>query len=87
MAATYFIKLFELTLERETPLPEFHDLFSRALGFLQENAPSRKALTHFEDQLADLLGLGNEGVPGAAALKDSFGKLPPERETIFASHA
>ena len=87
VAATYFIKLFELTLERETPLPEFHDLLTRALGFLQENAPNRKALTHFENQLADLLGLGKEGVPGGAALKDSFGALPPEREKLFASHA
>ncbi len=86
VAATYFIKLFELTLERETPLPEFHDLLSRALGFLQENAPSRRALIHFENQLADLLGLGKEGIPGAAALADSFGKLPPERERIFESH-
>lgn len=55
--AAHFVELIELTSVADHPIPEVFDLFRRALGFLDAQEPSRRALLHFERQLALALGL------------------------------
>lgn len=65
LAATYFVKLLELTAERETPVPELHELLSKALDYLNTSDPRLKAITRFELRLAEFLGLRADGPTGA----------------------
>lgn len=55
--AAHFVELIELTSVADHPIPEVFDLLRRALGFLDAQEPSRRALLHFERELARALGL------------------------------
>jgi DNA repair protein RecO (recombination protein O) len=81
--AAYAVELLERATEKETPVPELFDLLQRALRFLHANSASRKALRHFEAELARLLGIAEAGVPGAEALERVLQRLPPEREELM----
>ncbi len=68
LLASYFTRLLEMVAEREIAAPELADLLERALDFLVEKPASKKAMLHFEKQLASLLGLGDRGTYGYKAI-------------------
>ena len=84
MLAAYFGQLLEKVVEREHPVPELFDLLRRALSYLVEAPADRRTLLHYERQLAELLGVGNEGLNAGAALERAFGGLPGARSDCLA---
>ncbi len=86
LAGTYFITLLETNAERETPIPELHDLLTRALDFLDREDPTRRAVLHYETQLARLLGLHMGGKPSENAIHaihDLHPKIPRQRAELM----
>ena len=77
--AAYFGQLLEQVVEREHPIPELFDLLQRALSYLVREEADRRALLHYERQLAELMGVGHEGLNAGAALERAFGGLPRAR--------
>ncbi len=80
--AAYFVELVELATEPEHPVPEIYDLLKRALGYLNTQGPGRKALLHFEKELARLLGLHAGGNP-YLALSRALHRLPANRGELL----
>lgn len=83
LMASYFVALIEATLEPEHPDVTIHDLLQRGLNFLNEQAPSRKALLHFEKQLLELAGYHHHSNQHEQALLEMLGKIPPLREEVL----
>ncbi len=84
MVAAYFCQLLEAVVEREYPVPELFDLLRGAFRYLSKSAADRPALLHYERRLAELLGVGHDGVNAGAALERAFGKLPRSRRDCLA---
>ena len=82
--AAYFGQLLEQVVEREHPVPELFDLLRRALDYLTTEHAERKALLQYERRLAELLGVGHEGLNAGAALERAFGGLPKGRADCLA---
>ena len=82
--AAYFGQLLEQVVEREHPVPELYDLLARALDYLSAEHASRRVLLHYERRLADLLGVGHDGINAGAALERAFGGLPRGRADCLA---
>lgn len=80
--ASYFVELLELTTEPEHPVPELFDLLRRALGYLERAAPGRRALLHFEKELARLLGVHLEG-NAYTALAKLCHRMPESRRRLM----
>lgn len=83
LAASYFVKLIEMVAEPETPMPDLADLLERGLNFLNTHPPTRRAMRHFEKQLAECLGLADEGREPVRCIGDTFGPLPRQREELL----
>lgn len=81
--ASYFVELLELMTEPEHPVPELFDLLHRALGYLENATPDRRALLHFENELARLLGVHKEGGSAHAALSRMSHHLPESRRGLL----
>lgn len=82
--AAYFVKLLESVSEADTPVESLFDLLARALDFLKNQDPTRKAVLHFEKELARDLGvLGEVQTPPIAALRQMFHRVPAQRETLW----
>jgi DNA repair protein RecO (recombination protein O) len=80
--AAYFVELLELMTEPEQPVPELFDLLRRALAYLESATPDRRALLHFENELARLLGVHDEG-NAYAALSRMCHHLPESRRRLM----
>ena len=80
--ASYFVELLELMTELEHPVPELFDLLHRALGYLENATPDRRALVHFENELARLLGIHIEG-NAYAALARVCHHMPESRRRLM----
>lgn len=80
VVAAYFCQLLEEVVEREHAEPELHDLLRRGLDHLAKEPATRKALLHYERELARLLGIGHDGQNAAAALERAFGRIPRSRQ-------
>lgn len=80
--ASYFVELLELMTEAEQPVPELFDLLHRALGYLETATPDRRAMLHFENELARLLGIHREG-NAAVALARVCHHLPTSRRPLL----
>lgn len=79
----YFIELIELVTEPDHPVPDLYELLQRALGFLDTQAASLRALTHFESELTRLLGIqGQAGVTAAVAIGRAYQRLPSSRPAL-----
>lgn len=77
VVAAYFGQLLEMVLELNHAEPEIFALLQRGLAYLSEEGGSRKAVLHFEKEVARLLGLGD----GAQReILNAYGKLPASRE-------
>ncbi len=84
--AAYFVELIELSSELEHAAPEVYDLLRRALDYLQDAEPDRRALLHFEAELSRLLGLTgrhNADADAADAIGRFAGRLPPGRTKLW----
>jgi DNA repair protein RecO (recombination protein O) len=85
LTAAYFTSLIELVAETETPIPELNALLIKALDWLADHEPIPAVVTRFEDRVAAIQGLVSEGNAGAAALLDTFHRLPPGRASLFSA--
>lgn len=83
LAASYFVKLLETVAEIESPIADLADLLERGLDYLLTHPPDRRAVLHFEKQLASMLGILETGVDPASSISDTFGKLPKQREELM----
>ena len=84
MVAAYFCQLLETFVEREHPVPELYDLLQGSFRYLSKSPAERRILLHYERRLAELLGVGHDGVNAGAALERAFGRLPPARKDCLA---
>ena len=83
LAASYFVRLIEMAAEPESPIKELHHLLHRALGFLKEKAPDRRAVQFFESELSRLLGISDANEVPAISLANVYGNLPSQREELL----
>ena len=84
--AAYFVQLIEICTERDHHEPELFSLLRRAFGYLDENDPTLRAISHFETELACIAGVHDakkiKSDP-AFALGNLFGKLPLSRTPLL----
>jgi DNA repair protein RecO (recombination protein O) len=84
--AAYFVELVELGTEPEFAVPEVYDLMARALRHLDGKPPTRRALEHFEVELAKHLGVGGEeSLPPHERLAARRRTISARREKLLAS--
>jgi DNA repair protein RecO (recombination protein O) len=88
--AAYFVELIEICTERDHHEPELYSLLRRAFGYLDKNDPNLRAVSHFETELARIMGVharsGATASPArtpAFALGNLFGKLPLSRTALL----
>jgi hypothetical protein len=55
----------------------------RALDHVAAKGASVRAMQHFEQELAQHLGIAQAGRQAAPALKDALGGLPPQRNQLL----
>ncbi len=83
--AAYFVELIELVTESDHAAPELYDLLKRGLDYLEANAPTQRALLHFESELTRLLGIRDKRETSAArAIGHMAGRLPAGRAELLA---
>jgi len=83
LAASYFVRLLELVAEKDTPIPELHDLLTRALNHVAKQKPALRAVTYFEKELVDHLGIGQPLLTPHAAIRSLHSHLPDQREELM----
>lgn len=88
--AAYFVELIEICTERDHHEPELYSLLRRAFGYLDKNDPSLRAISHFETELARIMGVHARSAATASpartpafALGNLFGKLPLSRTPLL----
>ena len=82
--AAYAVELIELVTEPEHAVPELFDLLRRLLRYLGENPANQRALEHFENELARLLGITHPQVSAAVAIGRAYHHLPSSRRDLLA---
>ncbi len=86
LTASCFVEWIELSTEPEHPAPELFHLLQRAFGFLDTQDATRRAVRHFEAELARLAGVHNVAMlksDPAGALAALFGRLPRGRAALL----
>jgi DNA repair protein RecO (recombination protein O) len=84
--AAYFVELIELCTERDHHEPELFALLRRAFGFLDTKDANKRAVLHFETELARIAGVHDTKTlkaNPAFALGNLFGKLPLSRTPLL----
>jgi DNA repair protein RecO (recombination protein O) len=94
--AAYFVELIEICTERDHHEPELYSLLRRAFGYVDDNDPNLRAVSHFETELARIMGVyaTSAATPRptpvrlgprtpAVALGNLFGKLPLSRTPLL----
>jgi DNA repair protein RecO (recombination protein O) len=85
-AAAYFVEMIEICTERDHHEPELYSLLRRAFGYLDQNDPNLRAISHFETELARITGVHDAKklmTDPAFALGSLFGKLPLSRTPLL----
>jgi DNA repair protein RecO (recombination protein O) len=89
-AAAYFVELIEICTERDHHEPELFALLRRAYAYLNANDPNLRAVSHFETELARIMGVHAKSAVTASpartpafALGNLFGKLPLSRTPLL----
>ena len=85
-AAAYFVELIEICTERDHHEPELYSLLRRAFGYLDQNNPNLRAISHFETELSRIAGVHDRrklSADPAFALGNLFGKLPLSRTPLL----
>jgi DNA repair protein RecO (recombination protein O) len=83
LLAAYCCQWIESAVEPEHAEPQLHDLLKRALDHLACKPPSLRALTHFEAELARILGVFDFQSPAAHSLRNALGFLPASRQELL----
>ena len=83
LAASYFAELCDLFTEPMHPVPEMFDLLQRAWGFLRSEKPTKRAMEHFETELARLLGIHDPTLPSHHSLESVAHRLPENRTRLL----
>ena len=83
LSASYFAELCDLFTETMHPMPELYGLLQRAWGFLRSQPPSKRAVEHFETELARLLGVHDPATPSHRSLSDVAHRLPENRSRLL----
>lgn len=84
LAATYLVRLIELMVERETPLPAIHELLEKALNYLNDHEPTKRLIERFELRLAEELGVSAPTGKAAVALQMAVHQaLPTQRRQLW----
>lgn len=83
LAAAYFSELCDLCTEPMHPVPELHGLLLRARGFLGKNRPSRRAVEHFEEEMARILGILDPSTTARHAFDGLVRRLPDSRARLL----
>jgi DNA repair protein RecO (recombination protein O) len=83
LSASYFAELCDLFTEPMHPVPELFSLLQRAWGFLRTQAPSKRAVEHFETEMARLLGIHDPAIPAHHSLSSVAHKLPANRVRLL----
>ena len=76
----------EISTELEHPAPELFRLLQRAFGFLDSRDATKRAVHHFESELARLAGVHDAAIlksDPAAALAALFGRMPRARAALL----
>ena len=74
------MELVDEVTELEHPVEEIYGLLVRALGFLDRESASLRALLYFEGELARILGIaGQAKVSPAVAIGRAYQRLPKSR--------
>lgn len=81
----YFAEVTDLVTEPGAPVPELFDLHCRALAHLRSQPASRRALEHFEKELASLLGIADNLRSPIDAIAAYCGRIPASRQTALNS--
>jgi DNA repair protein RecO (recombination protein O) len=81
--AAYFAELTDLVTEPEHSAPELYDLLRRALAHLNAQPATKRALLHFEAELARQLGILDERTLPADAIGQVYHRLPPARRELL----
>ncbi len=79
VAASYFGELLGHVVEQDHPVPELFDLLQRGLAYLGDRGADKRAVLHFEHEMARLLGVAHSRTSAALALEQAFGTLPRGR--------
>lgn len=82
LLAAYCCQLMESAVEPEHSEPGFYDLLKRVLNHLGAAPASVRALLHFENELARLLGVFHAQCPAESSLRDALGNLPSARSVL-----
>lgn len=83
LLAAYCCQLLEAAVEPDHPEPDLHQLLARALDHLDAKPPTRRALFHFESELARLLGILQTSRSAEVSLLDALGTLPASRGELL----
>jgi DNA repair protein RecO (recombination protein O) len=84
LAASYFAALTGAVAEDGAPVDGLYDLLRRALDWLHQNVPTRRAVLFFERETATDLGIhGEEGVSPIAAIRRVCHRIPEQREALM----
>jgi len=81
--AAYFVELIDLATESDHAAPELYDLLIRALTHLDSTPPTKRALLHFESELARLTGILDANSAPASSLGQMHGRLPAGRMDLI----
>lgn len=82
LLAAYCGQLLESAVVPEHPEPQLFDLLGRALDHLAIAAPTLRALIHFENELARILGISHQMRSADDSLRDALGSLPASRSEL-----
>lgn len=83
VVASYFGELLSRVVEPEHPVPELFDLLQRGLAYLEDTGADKRAVLHYESELARLLGVAHSRTSAALALEQAFGSLPRSRASCL----
>lgn len=83
LSASYFAELCDLFTEPMHPVPEMFSLLQRAWGFLRTQSPNKRAVEHFEAELAKLLGIHDPAIPAHHSLASVAHRLPANRSRLL----
>ena len=83
LLAAYCCQLVETAVEPDHPDPSMHDLLTRALNHIDAAGASRRALVHFESELAQLLGVAHHQHTAEFSLREALGHLPSIRKELL----